>query len=92
MSTQRAFVIQFLSRPGGAFCGRVEHVGSGEAAHFVSSGELLAFLHRLNGSAGATRPARDPASIAAAAGASAGAAPSRPPPRVTARRGDGGSA
>lgn len=50
MSTQRAFVIQF--RPGTdvqreEFEGRVEHVASGQAAHFHSLDELLAFLKRM---------------------------------------------
>jgi hypothetical protein len=72
MSTQRAFVIQFLQRPGddGGFTGRVEHVGSGEVAHFTSPDDLVAFLTRLNGQT--ARPPGSPrAEAAAASGASA---------------------
>lgn len=72
MSTQRAFVIQFLQRPGSedGFTGRAEHVGSGEAVHFSTPDELIVFLSRLNGQ-GAPPPA-GPRADAAAAGASAG--------------------
>ncbi|HEY8518397.1 MAG TPA: hypothetical protein VIS07_23030 [Candidatus Binatia bacterium] len=63
MSTQRAFVIQFLPRTAAAperFEGRIEHVGSGEAADFRSPLELIDFLSRLlGGHAPATgKPAR----------------------------------
>jgi len=44
LSPDRAFVVQLRGRTGGAFSGRVEHVTSGEAAHFESAEELLAFL------------------------------------------------
>jgi len=50
MSTQRAFVIQFRPETDvkqGRFEGRVEHVASGQAAHFHSLDELLAFLARV---------------------------------------------
>lgn len=74
MSTQRAFVIQFLQREGAedAFTGRVEHVGSGEVAHFTTPDELILFLERRNGRT-APAPARSHAATAA------GTAP--PPPR-----------
>jgi len=47
MSTRRAFVIQLRSETDvkqGRFEGRVEHVASGQAAHFHSLDDLLAFL------------------------------------------------
>jgi hypothetical protein len=71
MSTQRAFVIQFLQRPGDedGFTGRIEHVGSGEAARFTNPDELIAFLARLNGRT--ARPPESPRADAAAAGAPA---------------------
>jgi hypothetical protein len=50
MPTQRAFVIQFRPEADvkqGRFEGRVEHVASGQAAHFHSLDELLAFLARV---------------------------------------------
>lgn len=79
MSTQRAFVIQFLQRPGSDddFTGRAEHVGSGEAVHFSTPDELIHFLSRLNGQR--TRPPAQPRAdaAAAAAGASGGARPRR---------------
>lgn len=85
MSTQRAFVIQFLQRPGSddAFTGRAEHVGSGEAVHFNTPDELIVFLSRLNGQV--VRPPGAPRADAAAAGAGAPDAarprrPRRPPP------------
>lgn len=76
MSTQRAFVIQFLKRPGpdDGFTGRAEHVGSGEAVHFASPDELIGFLLRVNGAT--ARSASQPRVDAAAAGAQA-ARPSR---------------
>lgn len=69
MSTQRAFVIQFLQRPHEpeGFAGRVEHVATGEAAHFASPDELLAFLFRLTGRQPATTELRAAAAAAAAA-------------------------
>ncbi|MFN8601615.1 MAG: hypothetical protein U0842_14200 [Candidatus Binatia bacterium] len=80
MSTQRAFVIQFLQRPGSddGFTGRAEHVGSGEAVHFNTPDELIVFLSRLNGQV--VRPAAKPRADAAAAGAGApdAARPRRP--------------
>lgn len=53
MSTQRAFVIQFLPRTTATperFEGRIEHVGTGEAMRFASPPELLDFVSRLLGS------------------------------------------
>lgn len=76
MSTQRAFVIQFLQREGvDDFTGRVEHVGSGEVAHFTTPDELIRFLDRRNG-----QPAQAPARPRAT-GAAAGTAPTRRPER-----------
>ncbi|MBY0277345.1 hypothetical protein K2Z84_18595 [Candidatus Binatia bacterium] len=77
MSTQRAFVIQFLPREGTAddFTGRVEHVGSGEVTHFTTSEELIRFLDRRNGRI-PQAPER-----ARVAGAAAGAAPPCRPQR-----------
>lgn len=46
LSPSRAFVVQLRGRSG-AFAGRVEHMASGEAAHFESAEELFAFLGRL---------------------------------------------
>lgn len=80
MSTQRAFVIQFLQRPHEPerFAGRIEHVATGEAAHFASPDELLAFLFRLTG--------RQPtATEPRAAAAAAAAAPPQPPPTPPSR-------
>jgi hypothetical protein len=73
MATQRAFVIQFLQRPGSdrGFTGRAEHVGSGEAIHFTSPDELILFLTRLNGRVAAA-PATPRADAAAAGAAAAG--------------------
>lgn len=78
MSTQRAFVIQFLQRPGSDddFTGRAEHVGSGETVHFTSPDELILFLKRLNGGRAAPPPGQ-PRADAAAAGASVPARPRR---------------
>lgn len=50
LSPYRSFVVQFvtvsvLAENGCA--GRVEHVVSGESAHFASATELLAFMARL---------------------------------------------
>jgi hypothetical protein len=50
LSTSKAFVVQFRSNTNvqqGRFEGRVEHVASGEAIHFHSQEELLAFILRL---------------------------------------------
>jgi hypothetical protein len=47
MSTDRAFVVQFRAdtdAKAGRFEGRVEHVGSGQVAHFQSLDELLTFM------------------------------------------------
>jgi len=79
MSTQRAFVIQFQPRTTATperFAGRVEHVGSGDAIHFASPPELLAFLSRQLGS-----PVREARKDAVAP----------PPPTTGARRRPGRS-
>jgi hypothetical protein len=50
LPTNRAFVVQFRARPIGApagWEGRVEHVVSGQATHFDSLEELLAFMRRV---------------------------------------------
>jgi hypothetical protein len=58
LSPQRAFVVQLRERTDverGQWAGRVEHVTSGQAAHFESVEELLAFIVRILASG-----ARDP--------------------------------
>jgi hypothetical protein len=50
LSPACAFVVQFRERATGAgeqFAGRVEHMVTGHAARFESSGELLAFFVRI---------------------------------------------
>ena len=50
LSPHRAFVVQFRAETAveqGRFVGRVEHVVSGQAAHFASLEELLAFIGRV---------------------------------------------
>ena len=50
LSPHRAFVVQFRAETAveqGRFVGRVEHVVSGQAAHFQSVEELLAFIGRV---------------------------------------------
>jgi len=50
LSPHRAFVVQFRAETvveQGRFVGRVEHVVSGQAAHFQSVEELLAFIGRV---------------------------------------------
>ena len=50
LSPHRAFVVQFRAETAveqGRFVGRVEHVVSGQAAHFASLEELLAFMGRV---------------------------------------------
>ena len=50
LSVHRAFVVQFRAETDvkqGRFVGRVEHVVSGQAAHFASLEELLAFMARV---------------------------------------------
>jgi hypothetical protein len=50
LPTDRAFVVQFRVQPAGAlspYDGRVEHVVSGQVAHFHSLEELLAFMTRV---------------------------------------------
>ena len=47
LSPHRAFVVQFRTETDmahGRYSGRVEHVVSGQAAHFSSLEELLAFI------------------------------------------------
>ncbi len=93
MSTQRAFVIQFLQRPNDpeGFTGRVEHVATGETAHFASEDDLLGFLHRLNGRQTTSDAPRADAAVAGAAPhATRERDPERepaPPPRAPRRRG-----
>ena len=50
LPTNRAFVVQFRAQPTGTsppYEGRVEHVVSGQATHFHSLEELLAFISRV---------------------------------------------
>jgi hypothetical protein len=50
LPTNRAFVVQLRAQPPGAplaWEGRVEHVVSGQATHFHSLEELLAFISRV---------------------------------------------
>ena len=50
LQTNRAFVVQFRVPPSGtplAWDGRVEHIVSGQVAHFHSLEELLAFICRV---------------------------------------------
>ena len=50
MSPYRAFVVQFRTETDmahGCVKGRVEHVVSGQATHFASVEELLAFIERV---------------------------------------------
>ena len=50
LSPHRAFVVQFRAETAveqGRFAGRVEHVVSGQAAHFASLEELVAFMGRV---------------------------------------------
>ena len=49
-SPHRAFVVQFraeMNVAGDCVQGRVEHVVSGQATHFASVEELLAFIERI---------------------------------------------
>jgi hypothetical protein len=49
LSPERAFVVQLeraRSSPQRTFRGRVEHLSSGDARHFGSLAELLAFMSR----------------------------------------------
>jgi hypothetical protein len=58
LSPHRAFVVQLREHADverGHWVGRVEHVTSGQATHFHSREELLAFIVRVLAS-----PARDP--------------------------------
>ena len=50
LSPHRAFVVQFRTETdvaGACVKGRVEHVVSGQATHFASVEELLAFIERV---------------------------------------------
>jgi hypothetical protein len=50
LSARRAFVVQFRERTGKAperFAGRVEHMVSGQAAHFRSAQELTRFMREV---------------------------------------------
>jgi len=50
LSPSRAFVVQFRTETEitrGQIAGRVEHVRSGQATHFASLAELLAFFERV---------------------------------------------
>ena len=50
LPTTRACVVQWRAQPSGAargWAGRVEHVVSGQATHFHSLEELLAFMIRV---------------------------------------------
>jgi hypothetical protein len=50
LPTNRAFVVQLRAQPPGApfaWDGRVEHVVSGQATHFHSLEELVAFISRV---------------------------------------------
>jgi len=50
LPTNRAFVVQFRVQSTGtlpSYAGRVEHVVSGQAAHFQSLENLLAFIARV---------------------------------------------
>jgi len=50
LSPYRAFVVQFRAETKvarGRYAGRVEHVVSGQATHFASLEELLAFIGRV---------------------------------------------
>lgn len=50
LPTNRAFVVQFRVPPMGeppSWDGRVEHLDSGQVAHFHSPEELLAFMARV---------------------------------------------
>jgi hypothetical protein len=52
LSPHRAFVVQLREHSDverGQWVGRVEHVTSGEAIHFQSLEELLAFVARVSG-------------------------------------------
>ena len=50
LPTNRAFVVQFRVQPSGASLGwegRVEHVVSGQVAHFHTLEELMAFIRHV---------------------------------------------
>jgi hypothetical protein len=51
LPADHAFVVQFRTQaaPAQHFAGRVEHLASGQAAHFCSPEELLAFLEHILG-------------------------------------------
>lgn len=59
LSRHRAFVIQFRTETdvaAGRVAGRVEHVVSGQATHFHSLKELLAFIGRVLKDVGTASP------------------------------------
>ena len=59
LSTRRAFVVQFRTETdieAGHCAGRVEHVVSGQATHFHSLEELLAFITRVLKDVGTPSP------------------------------------
>ena len=59
LSPHRAFVVQFRAETEmahGRCAGRVEHVVSGQAVHFHSLEELLAFMARVLSTVCAKRP------------------------------------
>jgi hypothetical protein len=50
LPTERAFVVQFRGEAAveqGHYAGRVEHVVSGQSAHFCTLEDLLAFMARV---------------------------------------------
>ena len=50
LPTNRAFVVRFRAQPPEtplSWDGRVEHIVSGQVAHFHTLEELLAFIHRV---------------------------------------------
>ena len=61
LSVHRAFVVQLRAEADvahGRVMGRVEHVASGQATHFHSVEELLAFMARVLHEAGTARGER----------------------------------
>jgi hypothetical protein len=61
LSPDRAFVVEFAAAGGAGadrLSGRVEHVLSGQATRFASTGELLEFVHGVLRSGGRTRKRR----------------------------------
>lgn len=59
LPTNRAFVVQFRAQPAGhplRYAGRVEHLVSGQAAHFQSWDELQRFIEQVLTSVSAKPP------------------------------------